>query len=271
MPKKTCEHCGKIFNNWNKRFCSYTCYLAWVDNHRLTKHPNWGQRQLTCNFCGKKFFVQKYRIDVAQYCSRECANKAQRLTTGENHPLWGGRDSRMCPKCKKVFTIYPNSPQHFCSQECAGIARNRVTISCAHCEKEFTTTPTLLKRGRRFCSRHCMFAYKGQSSIEKLLAKELRQRGIDFEHQYHIENGNPKGWWIDFAFPDHKLAIEADGNYWHSIPEIIEKDARKDANLQSQGWTILRFTGDEIRESPAACVDEIVKVLKTKTALLTVF
>jgi len=70
-----------------------------------------------------------------------------------------------------------------------------------------------------------------------------------------------KGWVIDFAFPAHKLIVEADGIYWHSLPNVQAKDARKDADLTQRGWTILRFTGDDIRASACACVDKIVKHL----------
>ena len=53
------------------------------------------------------------------------------------------------------------------------------------------------------------------------------------------------------------LAVEADGVYWHGIDRVKEKDARKDRRLLDSGWDVLRFTGDEIRQSAQGCIDKI--------------
>lgn len=257
-----CKNCGQSFDIVkslaDRQFCSYSCSLEY---RHSTGYFSPNLFEIVCAICGKTFSVQKHRKDEAQYCSKKCADEVQRTITGPEHPLYIDKVTRICDKCGKPFTVLPNSPKRFCSRKCAGIARTQIVVHCDNCGKQFTVTPAILKRKRRFCSRYCMLAYKGQTSIETLLAKELTDRNIPFESQYHIKSGNPKGWWIDFAFPAYKLAVEADGIYWHSFPNVQEKDARKDADLTQRGWTVLRFTGNEIRESPAACVDEIVKHL----------
>lgn len=47
-------------------------------------------------------------------------------------------------------------------------------------------------------------------------------------------------WSIDLAFPTDRVALELDGEYWHSLPGIAEKDARKDDWLAQAGWTVVR-------------------------------
>jgi very-short-patch-repair endonuclease len=97
-----------------------------------------------------------------------------------------------------------------------------------------------------------------QTSIEKAIQKEFDSLGLIYEIQY---TGIPP-WVIDFAFPDHRLAIEIDGVYWHSLKNVKEKDARKDKDLTNKGWQIIHFTGDEIRESTSNCVDKIIHILR---------
>lgn len=44
---------------------------------------------------------------------------------------------------------------------------------------------------------------------------------------------------LDFAAPDVKIAIEADG-WHHRSPEGAAKDAERDSWLRSHGWIVLR-------------------------------
>lgn len=60
-------------------------------------------------------------------------------------------------------------------------------------------------------------------------------------------------WSIDLAIPEDRHAIELDGIYWHSLPEMVAKDARKDAYLKAKGWTVTRivFDGSDTPETIA--------------------
>ena len=53
-----------------------------------------------------------------------------------------------------------------------------------------------------------------------------------------------------------KLAIEADGTSHHSIIRR-EQDQRKDALLRGLGWTVLRFTNDQIMNEAMTVAQEI--------------
>lgn len=57
-------------------------------------------------------------------------------------------------------------------------------------------------------------------------------------------------YFLDFANPFIKVAIECDGKEWHDP----EKDAKRDARLIAEGWTIYRIPGSKcmrIRMTPA--------------------
>lgn len=73
---------------------------------------------------------------------------------------------------------------------------------------------------------------------------------------------------IDFAFPQLKLGIEADGEIYHSAPKQVKHDKERDAELGRMGWTILRFLETQIEKSPQACVQQIIKAVMQKQLAL---
>jgi len=178
-----------------------------------------------CLSCGKEITVLKSRHDAGQglYCSHSCINK--------------GRPS---PK-----------------------AKTRIECTCQHCGKTFYKLQCQIDSGRgKFCSRACSGAYairhltKEPTNIEQALIDELTARGIRFEFQYPVQS-----YTLDFAFPDVRLCVEADGVYWHSLSNVQEKDERKDKDLQASGWTVLHITEAQINESVSDCVNRIEHVL----------
>jgi len=53
-------------------------------------------------------------------------------------------------------------------------------------------------------------------------------------------------YYIDFAFPNNKLAVEIDGSQ-HLIPDRKNKDEQKDKLLIENGWSVVRVTEKEIK------------------------
>ena len=46
----------------------------------------------------------------------------------------------------------------------------------------------------------------------------------------------------DFAWPDHRLVVEADSYAWHRSPAALNADRERDVALTLAGWRVLRFT-----------------------------
>lgn len=59
-----------------------------------------------------------------------------------------------------------------------------------------------------------------------------------------------------------ELAIECDGYEFHSTPEQITYDGRRDVYFKSQGIDVLRFTGAQIHSNAWACLDLIEDRIK---------
>lgn len=64
----------------------------------------------------------------------------------------------------------------------------------------------------------------------------------------------------DFAWPDRKLIVEIDGP-GHDRPIVQRDDARRTAALRAAGWTVLRFTTDEVEQRPERVVARLREYL----------
>lgn len=73
---------------------------------------------------------------------------------------------------------------------------------------------------------------------------------------------------IDFAFPHLKIALEADGEAFHSSPKQIEHDKERDMKLSQLGWTVLRFKDKEIDEQVERVMSAVMKTIMQKESSL---
>ena len=128
--------------------------------------------------------------------------------------------------------------------------------------------------------RKNMQAVKNKDSqIEQLLRKELWSRGIRYRKNVNRIYGKP-----DIVFMGKKIAVFCDSEFWHGynweeqkkdfkshqefwIPKIernMERDAEVTERLESEGWTVFRFWGNEIKKNTAQCADIIEKAVHSK-------
>lgn len=80
------------------------------------------------------------------------------------------------------------------------------------------------------------------SSIEKMVMAELDRRGVYFIFRAQTNDLGgfvPPTQEADFLLPHHKIWIEVQGSYWHSLPGMIEDDSMRFAEIQMAGWTPL--------------------------------
>lgn len=109
---------------------------------------------------------------------------------------------------------------------------------------------------------------KGNATTERRLRLALVRAGIR-GWQLHPKglSGRP-----DFFFPEAKLAVFTDGCFWHGcrkcghvpskhtdfwrtkIERNRERDKEKTAQLQAQGFAVLRFWEHDLQDDLAECV-----------------
>lgn len=102
------------------------------------------------------------------------------------------------------------------------------------------------------------------SELEETLDFQLRAVGIrDFvrEHRFYPS----RMWRFDFAWPEKKIAVECEGGTWgksrHTTGTGFEQDCIKYNTASTEGWKVLRFTGNQIKKGEA--IDTICKILPT--------
>ena len=77
-----------------------------------------------------------------------------------------------------------------------------------------------------------------QSPLEARFLDEISWFGLYPKIQHPFEC-----FFLDFAFPENKLAIEIDGSLYHNNAIQGAKDEYKDSRLKKNGWKIERFPG----------------------------
>ena len=85
--------------------------------------------------------------------------------------------------------------------------------------------------------------------------------------QFRIQYAS-KEYPVDFAIPDLKIAIEADGEVFHSSPKQVTSDRERDTKLAQIGWTTLRFQDDEIENKMEQVMQTVVKTIMSKEMFL---
>lgn len=106
-----------------------------------------------------------------------------------------------------------------------------------------------------------------ESPIETMLAValliqrrdvELRAYGTGFGPEWTLIPQHPWGRYrIDFVLRNvsgRMLFIECDGRDYHSSPEQVERDRKRDEEIKAAGYRVFRFSGADINHSPVACV-----------------
>ncbi|MCD6402802.1 MAG: DUF559 domain-containing protein [Candidatus Aenigmarchaeota archaeon] len=82
------------------------------------------------------------------------------------------------------------------------------------------------------------------TSLELKVKEILDSLGVRYIAQYPTRTG----FIIDFAIitGDNKIAIEVDGEKWHSTKRQKKRDRFKDYQLKREGWKIIRIKEKDI-------------------------
>lgn len=177
-----------------------------------------------CAYCGNTFYVKPGRAKRRKYCSRKCNAKAASTLS------------------RKIIP--------------------RPTLTCEWCGKTYVPKEVYEAKSRRFCCHKCALAWNAVNlhsgtSIERTVCDWLLQLGIQYETQASVSK-----FFVDILIADHNLVIECDGDYWHSIPGIPERDRMRDIIIRRMGYKVLRLKGSEIKNRPEICKMKISNAIK---------
>ena len=137
--------------------------------------------------------------------------------------------------------------------------------------RRLTTMPKL----QAFVEQHCVRGRRGCAPLRRLLNErgDIPATGSRFEtrfnrllrkarlplprRQVEIFDGGRFIGRVDFAYPEAKILIEADGYLFHSGRKAWQRDGRKGNVYGLQGWLILRFTTEDLKERPNEVIETV--------------
>jgi len=105
------------------------------------------------------------------------------------------------------------------------------------------------------------------TNLEKKLYSLVMSVNMPFPLYAQYSAGPTFDYQLDAAIPQLKIGIEADGEIWHNNQEKISKDKRRDSELASNGWIIIRFTDKELNDHPQDCLNVLIKAIKRRSGL----
>lgn len=249
---KQCEICLRDFqtelHRRQARFCSRLCKDAGHSKDLLR------QQERKCLECSDSFTAKP--SDKKIYCSQNCARQAHGKKVSGRRPFTL-MATKTCQICNEQFTVRKSLGQKFCSLRCANKSfERRITLVCQVCSITYTVRARCHKQ--KYCGRTCRTVGIGktESYLERRFADALSSAGIAAQKQFPIGT-----YTADFAIPESKIVIECDGDYWHSLPDCIKRDKRKDKFLLNNNWRVLRFPEHLINKDINSCVMTVKQML----------
>jgi ATP-dependent DNA helicase RecG len=100
---------------------------------------------------------------------------------------------------------------------------------------------------------------KHMTDAEDVLWSAIKglQLGVKFHRQYII-----KEYIVDFVCLECNLIIEVDGAY-HLEPQQAEDDEVRQSNLENIGFTVLRFTNDQVLYETDSVLEKIGQAINS--------
>ena len=148
------------------------------------------------------------------------------------------------------------------------IARQTTTVPAAHAALLLHS-----RRGRSGCGalrrvldERALLDRPTESVLEAAFADLCRRAGLPrASYQYRLRLGGRERW-VDFAYPDLKIAIEVDGFEHHATVTGFADDRVRGNDLALAGWTVLHFTWAQVIHRPGYVVSVVRRALLAATA-----
>jgi len=182
--------------------------------------------------------------------------REMQLTARKNSESYQNRHIQQSKTLKQTYIDHPEIKKQISDTLKQTLSENPEIIERQ--KKSYKENFTAEERSER--SRKAVLVsrknQKAISSIEKKFAKELENRNIYYIQQVPIL----EKFRVDFLINDD-IIIECDGDYWHNLPNIKEKDKIRDEILTKNGFKVFRFWEHEINENVSKCIDSISHII----------
>jgi very-short-patch-repair endonuclease len=96
-----------------------------------------------------------------------------------------------------------------------------------------------------------------RSDLERDFLHLCRRRGLPHP-EVNVRIGR---WTVDFLWRDERVAVETDSYRWHRGAVAFEDDHARDLDLRRRGYSVRRFSEDQVREQPAHVAAHLAEAL----------
>lgn len=250
MQKRKCKRCGKLLQK-QKKYCSNHCKA--IDNAKQARLET-----RICQTCKMEFVVKWFSPSIT--CSRKCGNVIGGLKrTGR---IVSEQTKEKISKAhKSLLQRNPEQAKKLYQLRSERMIENNPMMKKVTRKKAITT-----KR-----IKGTLHVWKGErggngklTESQIILAAALKwptEVSIATGH-YSGENGFPTNYKVDIGNRRLKLAIEVDGK-GHLLKKAQLRDKKKETKLKLLGWSVLRFTNEDIMNNLSTVLSEIKKKIKT--------
>ena len=108
---------------------------------------------------------------------------------------------------------------------------------------------------------------KAESPFEAEVAKYLLAKGYHIQQQYEA---GPYRIDIVVSYENKQIAIECDGERFHSGAAKIEEDMERQCILQRIGWKFIRIRGGMYYRDKDGTMEDVIKKLTTSGFILKI-
>lgn len=108
--------------------------------------------------------------------------------------------------------------------------------------------------------RHARGSRPRDSRMEGRFIRRARAKGFTFVAQFEVHIDGHR-YFLDFADPLRRIAIELDGFEAHATRKGFQHDATRSTLLTLAGWRVLHFTWDDIVQRPDWVLDCLARAL----------
>jgi very-short-patch-repair endonuclease len=102
----------------------------------------------------------------------------------------------------------------------------------------------------------------GAADLRSTLEVRLLQLCVDHDLPRPRVNARVAGFMVDFLWPDANLIVETDGYAYHSSREAFERDRERDQRLTLAGYTVVRFTYNQVTKTPEAVANRLRRLMR---------
>lgn len=105
-----------------------------------------------------------------------------------------------------------------------------------------------------------------RSEAERRLVARMQDAGIaGWEANLSVRAGG-RTYVLDLAFEAESITVEVDGRAFHTDADAFQRDRTRQNDLVAAGWTVLRFTWEDIVDRPADVVRRMRGILARHAA-----